>query len=281
MVRPENRDDEHPPHLNLGLRHSETHSMGHLFKFFIRFLVLAPKPMADRLQVFFAIYPVSMGLYLGLLVILTGIEVSSQIMAVAYETKISGITYRFLIPQTNQFWTEESSDMIEDEYGAKTVVGSSRMVNSIAKHAINGTDLIGIGLSSCVGRAFLEEKRADNRAVRLVGLLQNVRTKVNETRNPEMPDLGIVYRLNLGRNTNCESVTRNTPIEREQRRLLVVVVIGSRSDKSIQHSFRAALLDAERNLFPGGTRLSEYTQWLTPQLTLLPDQTSITIPSKE
>lgn len=172
-----------------------------------------------------------------------------------------GVEFRIVVLGSAYVWKYGDATITVDQSDKEVVLGALLKEQGIAKTVEGSTDLIGVGLASCVGGPDEEEDRAYRRAKSLVVWLQGVRTATTQG----------IYLLNLGKNTNDGAQCyRGRFYEREQREVVIAAVVSKPPGADVAKSLRLALASGERTIFRYA-RLTDYSNWPEARFRLLSD----------
>jgi hypothetical protein len=156
--------------------------------------------------------------------------------------------YDVVLVSGEYFWKFGSTISVVNSEGNEVPIEQKLTGNGIATLINRSSDVIAVGMSSCVGRIEEEEGRAYDRARNIVSWVRQI---------PLTGNVEHLYMLNLGQyNVVCGS----GPREREQRLLLVVGVTNKEPGVNIQESFRDALMHTDNGILRR-LDLSTYTNW--------------------
>jgi hypothetical protein len=155
--------------------------------------------------------------------------------------------FRIIVLSREYYWKLGHSDLVIDKRGQEVPILEKLTSSGIAVTIAQMTDVIAVGLASCIGAAYEEVARASDRTDQLVAWLREVPTRA---------DTGL-YSLNLGQ---FDEACGPGSGEREQRTVLLVGIVSKQAGVDLPGSFRDALYKARKRVFRR-VDLTRYTNW--------------------
>ncbi len=139
-------------------------------------------------------------------------------------------TYKVILLSGEYFWKLGSTDTVINYEGTEIEFKKKLNSNGIQYFLKKSTDIIAIGVASCLGRPSEEDNRSYYRAVNLIGWIRDLQLDKS---------LDQLYLLNLGQYTEpCRSYDIREP---EQRMVMIVSVTEKEDGVDIRESFRDVL----------------------------------------